>query len=109
MGVRARTALVTGVRKHRIEVRGQDLYETPPEAVEALLRVEDIPEAVWEPACSHGAIARVHAFRNRLPMMHRGGWQGPLASSAICFGWFSWNTAHCGPTVIQRVSWGAAS
>ena len=29
-----------------------------------------------------GQLARVHVFRNRLPMMHRAGWAGPKASSA---------------------------
>ena len=38
--------------------RGDDLYQTPPEAIRALLAVEDIPQMVWEPACGPGAIAR---------------------------------------------------
>jgi hypothetical protein len=45
--------------RHPLEERGLDLYETPPEAVEALLRVEPIPHRVWEPAAGRGAIARV--------------------------------------------------
>jgi hypothetical protein len=32
---------------------------TPPEAVWALLAAEDLPAAIWEPACGPGAIARV--------------------------------------------------
>jgi hypothetical protein len=39
--------------------RGADLYETPAVAVEALLRVEKLPVAIWEPACGPGAIVRV--------------------------------------------------
>lgn len=39
--------------------RGDDLYETPPVAVEALLRIEHIPQNVWEPACGPGKIAHV--------------------------------------------------
>ncbi len=39
--------------------RKDDLYETPPEAVKALLRVEDVPETVWEPACGPGKIVTV--------------------------------------------------
>jgi hypothetical protein len=39
--------------------RGVDLYETPPEAVRALLGVERLPLYVWEPACGPGAIAQV--------------------------------------------------
>ena len=36
-----------------------DLYETPPVAVEALLRLEQIPHRVLEPCAGRGAIARV--------------------------------------------------
>jgi hypothetical protein len=39
--------------------RGLDLYESPTEAVHALLEHEDVPRAVWEPACGPGAIVRV--------------------------------------------------
>jgi predicted nucleic acid-binding Zn ribbon protein len=47
------------VPKGRLAERGNDLYETPPEAVLALLAAEDLPAVVWEPACGPGAIARV--------------------------------------------------
>ncbi len=178
--------------------RKDDLYETPPVAVEALLRVEHMPQVVWEPACGPGSIvrvlraagrqvyatdlvdyespdqdtagwdfllerqlpigvqaivtnppfknasefvahaldlcpkvvmllrlaflesakrtpildgghlARVHVFRNRLPMMHRDGWTGPKASSATAFAWFVWDREHSGPTELHRLSWDAA-
>jgi hypothetical protein len=39
--------------------RGADLYETPAEAVEALLRHVEVPRCVWEPAAGRGAIVRV--------------------------------------------------
>jgi hypothetical protein len=35
----------------------------------------------WLLDCS--LLARVHVFKNRLPMMHRGGWTRPQASRAI--------------------------
>lgn len=41
-----------------VAIRGNDLYETPPCAVRALLAVEPIPLTVWEPACGPGAIVR---------------------------------------------------
>jgi hypothetical protein len=44
---------------HTYAERGDDLYETPACAVEALLRVETIPRLVWEPACGPGAIVKV--------------------------------------------------
>jgi hypothetical protein len=186
-----------GSGTHPHAQRGADMYETPPVAVEALLRAEKLPHVVWEPAAGRGAIvnvlraaghsviasdlidygvaaiqggrdflketaapagcdtiitnppfriaqdfvehaldlvpsvilllrlafleserrsgildggklARVHVFKNRLPMMHRSGWQGPRASSAIAFGWFIWSRAHSGPATIDRVSWAAS-
>ena len=178
--------------RHPNANRGFDLYETPPMATEALLRVETLPLTIWEPASGRGAIvrvlrarghtvitsdvvdygfpldfianflaaalppigcgaivtnppyqiatefarhaldlaprvylllrlaflesirrtdilehrglARVHVFRKRLPMMHRDGWTGPRASSAIPFGWFCWDRQHRGPTVIDRIA-----
>jgi hypothetical protein len=178
--------------RHALSERGFDLYSTPPCATEALLRVEQLPHWIWEPAAGRGAIinvlrdhghatiasdivdygfplhfvtdfltttkvpvgveciltnppfqiinefvahalnlcprvitlarlaflestrrteilehrglARVHVFRNRLPMMHRDGWNGPRASSAVAFGWFVWSRDHTGPTVIDRIS-----
>jgi hypothetical protein len=46
--------------RHSLKDRGQDLYETPAEAVHALLRVENIPRGIiWEPAAGRGAIVSV--------------------------------------------------
>ncbi|MCT8970611.1 SAM-dependent methyltransferase [Microbaculum marinisediminis] len=41
--------------------RGNNLYETPPEAMHALLAVERFEQVrtIWEPACGRGAICRV--------------------------------------------------
>ena len=54
-----------------------------------------------------GLLARVHVFRNRLPMMHRAGWDGPRATSATPFAWFVWDRENRGPTHINRISWNA--
>lgn len=170
--------------------RLNDLYETPPEAVEALLKVEPLPQRIWEPACGRGAIVKVlekyghevyatdlvdygadylhgidflrfgqrgcecivtnppfkladqfvrHAiklcpkvvmllrlaflegakrsdiidthlsrvwlFRNRLPRMHREGWDGPKSTSTIAFGWFVFERGWTGPTELCRITW----
>jgi hypothetical protein len=170
-----------------------DRYDTPPVAVEALLRCERLPELIWEPACGTGNIvevlravghkviatdlnnrgcpdsrfcvdfllldpgiraeaiitnppyqlaekfveaallraplvimllrlaffegqrrsriledcglARIHVFRKRLPMMHREGWTGKRASSAIAFAWYVWERGYVGSTLIDRISW----
>jgi hypothetical protein len=52
-----------------------------------------------------GWLRRVHVFRKRLPMMHRAGWNGPRASSAVAFAWFCWDRDSRGPTVVDRISW----
>ena len=52
-----------------------------------------------------GNLARVHVFRDRLPMMHRDGWEGPKAASATAFAWFVWDRSHRGPTALHRLSW----
>lgn len=41
------------------EERGNNLYETPPEAVRALLALEGFSLVIWEPACGKGAISRL--------------------------------------------------
>ncbi len=49
----------TGNKAAPLSERKNDLYQTPPEAVTALLAVENIPQTIWEPACGPGAIVRV--------------------------------------------------
>lgn len=183
------------VGRHSYAERGVDLYETPREAVDALLRVERLPYRIWEPACGPGAIARVlraaghvvtatdlvdyqspdmdfagrdflmersaptdvecivtnppfklaeefvaHAlelcprvimllrlafleserrsrildtgnlvrvlaFRKRLPMMHRAGWEGRKANSGMAFAWFIFMRDYHGPIELRRISW----
>ena len=47
------------VRRHALSERGDDLYETPPVAVEALLRHERLPHRLWDPCCGPGNIVNV--------------------------------------------------
>lgn len=53
----------------------------------------------------NGLLARVHVFANRLPMMHRDGWIGPRASSAIAFAWFVFDRHHLGAATLDRIRW----
>lgn len=171
-----------------------NLYQTPPEATQALLKAERLPNVLWENACGPGAIvrvlraaghevlatdlqdykspdqdvadfdfmlqrglpyagidaiitnppynrvndfvrksielcprvymllrlqflestgrqdildklARVHIFANRLPMLHRHGWDGPVATSTQCYAWFVFDKFHKGPTSLYRIRW----
>jgi hypothetical protein len=185
--------------RHKLADRGNDVYQTPGVAVQALQKVEQLPHHIWEPACGYGAIvrvlrdaghtvtatdlvdyacpdssyridflmerhappgveavvtnppyklaaafvahalelvpyvamllrlpfieaagkrdpkraevldggklARVHVFRNRLPMMHREGWAGPRSTSQVAFAWFVFERDHQGPTILNRITW----
>lgn len=55
-----RVAASTGNRAHALNVRMNDLYETPEVATRALLRAEPwiADSRVWEPACGPGSIVR---------------------------------------------------
>jgi hypothetical protein len=53
-----------------------------------------------------GKLARIHAFANRLPMIHRAGWEGrKVSSGSVPFAWFVFSRDHRGPTTIDRVLW----
>nr|WP_197286586.1 MULTISPECIES: hypothetical protein [unclassified Chelatococcus] len=50
--------------------------------------------------------ARVHVASRRLPMMHRGGWDGPrVMGSAVCFAWFVWDVRRVAPTTLHWFDW----
>jgi hypothetical protein len=48
-----------GARRLPFSERGDDCYETPDVAIKALLRVERLPHAIWEPARGSGNVVRV--------------------------------------------------
>jgi hypothetical protein len=50
-----------------------------------------------------GPLARVHIFKKRLPMMHRAGWDGPRATSSVCFAWFVFERDHRGKPWLDRI------
>lgn len=52
-------ALDTGNKRAALSMRKDDLYQSPPQAVKALLAVEAVPMRVWEPACGPGSIVKV--------------------------------------------------
>lgn len=185
----------TGDKAAALSVRKDDLYETPPEAIAALMAAEKLPEVIWEPACGPGAIvrvlrgaghmvyatdlvdydspdqdeagwdflmehqlplgvqgivmnppfknatefaekalalcprvymlgrtnflesqkraavldggdlARVLIFRNRLPMMHRAGWNGKKSGNSMSFAWFVWERGWNKPAELHRITW----
>jgi hypothetical protein len=75
-----------------------------------LLRLAFLESEKRRPILDTGALARVHVFRKRLPMMHRHGWEGPTNSnSGMAFAWFVWDRDHQGPTELHRLSWESAA
>jgi hypothetical protein len=52
-----------------------------------------------------GHLARVHVFRERLPFMHRHGWEGKKSTSNVPYAWFVFDGDHNGPTEVRRISW----
>jgi hypothetical protein len=70
-----------------------------------LLRLAFLESVRRAPLLDGGPLARVHVFADRLPFMHRAGWTGRRASSAIAFAWFVFDRGHRGPATIDRVRW----
>ena len=56
-------------------------------------------------ALDGGHLSRIHVFRNRLPMMHRGGWSGNRASNSVAFAWFVWERGYNSKPAMDRISW----
>lgn len=78
--------------------------------VALLLRLAFLEGVGRSPIMEGGALARVHVFKNRLPMMHRDGWPADqrIKSGAVAFAWFVWDKSHSGDTALRRISWEAA-
>lgn len=53
--------------------------------------------------------ARIYQFKRRLPMMHRDGWDGNIATSRMNTAWFVWELQDDGTygdqTIVRRVDW----
>lgn len=76
--------------------------------VAMLLRLAFLESEGRRAILDNGWLARVHVFRNRLPMMHRAGRGTKVAktnTSAMAFAWFVWDRDHKGPTELHRISW----
>jgi len=72
--------------RHSLAARRDDLYETPPVAVQALLRVENLPEVIWEPACGPGSIVGIlRANGHRVYATDLADWGCPDSASGADF------------------------
>ena len=53
----------------------------------------------------HRGLARVFVFRDRVPQMHRDGWDGKRTeSNPSAFAWYVWDRNHRGPPTLHRIS-----
>jgi hypothetical protein len=73
--------------------------------VALLLRLPFLEGAGAERLKLTSGVARVYVASRRLPMMHRDGWDGPKASSAMAFAWFVWDARHRGPGQLGFFDW----
>jgi hypothetical protein len=73
--------------------------------VTMLLRLTFLESARRSAILDGGQLARVHVFRNRLPMMHRDGWTGSRVSNPTAFAWYVWESGYIGKPEIDRISW----
>ena len=73
--------------------------------VALLLRLPFLEGAGTERLKLTSGVARVFVSSRRLPMMHRDGWDGPKASSAMAFAWFVWDKRHRGQTQLAHFDW----
>lgn len=77
--------------------------------VAMLLRLSFLESATRKDWFQAGPLARVHISSRRMPMMHRDGWEGPQASSAIAFAWFVWDRRHIGRPELHWFDWRVAA
>lgn len=70
-----------------------------------LLRLTFLESERRRDVLDEAGLVRIHVFSDRLPMMHRDGWAGNIASNAVAFAWFVWQREHIGKATIDRISW----
>jgi hypothetical protein len=79
------------------------LTEVPYVAVLARNNFEESVERL--PLFRYRPYARKWLSSRRLPMMHRVGWTGRRASSAICFAWFVWDAGASQKRISTVFDW----
>jgi hypothetical protein len=70
-----------------------------------LLRLAFLESERRSPILDGAGLKRILAFRKRLPMMHRDGWEGRKANSGMAFAWLVWQRGYSGDPSFQRISW----
>lgn len=73
--------------------------------VYALLRLTFLESEERYEFFKQGWLRRVLIFSNRLPMMHRDGWEGPIATSQTAMAWFCFDRENRGESVNSWIMW----
>jgi hypothetical protein len=68
-----------------------------------LLRLNFLESSARSDLIEGGSLSRVHVFTNRLPRMHREGWEGPRTSATTAYAWFVWDKRYSGPAILNRI------
>ncbi len=70
-----------------------------------LMRLKFLEAKRGRAVLDSGQLARVLPIVERLPMMHREGWEGPkLDESADDYAWYVWDRDHEGNAAMTRIS-----
>jgi hypothetical protein len=69
-----------------------------------LLRLQFLEGVHRHDICSPERLSRVWVFRNRLPRMHRHGWQGKQSTNTTAYAWLVWDAWHVGTTQLGWVA-----
>jgi hypothetical protein len=70
-----------------------------------LLRLTFLESERRRDVLDQAGLIRIHVFSDSLPMMHRDGWTGNRASSAVAFAWYVWRRGYIGNATVDRISW----
>jgi hypothetical protein len=96
-----RTAIFNPPFKHAADFVRHALELVP--TVISLGRLAFLESEARSDLIDNGPLDRVHIFKKRLPMMHRAGWEGPRATSSVCFAWFVFERDHRGKPTFDRI------
>lgn len=89
--------------KHAREFVERSLQYAP--FVAMLLRLNFLESTRRKDWLETSGLSRIHVSSRRLPMMHRGDWDGPKSTSAVCFAWMIWEADYCGAPEVRFFDW----
>jgi len=92
------------MRRHP-ELFARHAVKLGPAKICMLLRTGFLTSQKRRDVINSTGLSRVWGFGRRLPMMHREGWEGKRASSAMDFSWFVWERGYGGLPQFSSIDW----